>query len=142
MNTYNVEFELLDPLCMPEMMTAKSAGYDLKARLDKEVQIYPGEIKVIPLGFILHMPSQLEFQIRPRSGLAVKGLSINNTPGTVDSDYKQEVKVILINHGEREITIKPYDRVCQGIFNELPKIISNAKIKEEIRGGGFGSTGV
>ena len=130
---------------LPSYKTDGSSGMDLMAFLDKPVTILPLKSKLIPTGLSIAIPNNTEVQIRPRSGLAVKNnISVLNTPGTVDSDYRGEIKVILYNHGDKEFTVSNEDRIAQMIL--VPVIKANFEevenLPETIRGdGGFGSTG-
>jgi len=130
---------------IPEYKTSGSSGLDLQAFIKKDVILKPKEIILVPTGLSIAVEDNLEVQIRPRSGLAAKNkISILNTPGTIDSDYRGEIKVILINLGEKNFLIKKGDRIAQmvlcpvvkaefEIVNELPKTIRGMR--------GFGSTG-
>jgi dUTP pyrophosphatase len=133
-------------LPLPQFMTKGSAGMDLYANVKEEVIVNPGCIKLIPTGIAVTLPEGYEAQIRPRSGLALKhGISFVNTPGTVDSDYRGEINLILINFGESPFQIKRGDRVAQMVINkvEIPEVIEVDELEETGRGaGGFGSTGV
>ena len=131
-------------IILPEYKTDGSSGMDLMANVEQTVKILPGEKKIISTGIMVAIPEQYEIQIRPRSGLAAKnGISVLNTPGTIDSDYRGEIKVILINLGKDIFEIKKNDRiaqmiVCPIIKAELKEVES---LPETIRGGGgFGST--
>ena len=131
-------------IILPEYKTDGSSGMDLMANVEQTVKILPGEKKIISTGIMVAIPEQYEIQIRPRSGLAAKnGISILNTPGTIDSDYRGEIKVILINLGKYTFEINKNDRiaqmiVCPIIKAELKEVES---LPETIRGGGgFGST--
>ena len=131
-------------IILPEYKTDGSSGMDLMANVEQTVRILPGEKKIISTGIMVAIPKQYEIQIRPRSGLAAKnGISILNTPGTIDSDYRGEIKVILINLGKYTFEINKNDRiaqmiVCPIIKAELKEVES---LPETIRGGGgFGST--
>ena len=137
----------------PEYATEGSAGFDFRADIDGPITI-PGcksgdNIKIIPTGLYFELPTNLELQVRPRSGLAAKsGVTVLNSPGTVDSDYRGEVKVILINHKQETFTINPGDRIAQGVIanvtaKQMVKFIKTDQLSETDRGeGGFGSTGV
>lgn len=126
-------------------MSSAASGYDLYAAVEGEVVLHPGERKLIPTGFALAMPEGLEAQIRPRSGLALKhGITCLNTPGTIDADYRGEVKVLLINLGQEPFAIARNERIAQMVFQEVPQIqieeVEN--LSETVRGaGGFGHTG-
>ena len=130
---------------LPNYQTEGSVGMDLSASIDKNIDINPGEWKLIPSGIAISLPENLEAQVRPRSGLAVKyGVTVLNSPGTIDTDYRGEVKVILINHSSEVFTVKNNERIAQIVFNEVKKI--NLKEVDDLdgtnRGGkGFGSTG-
>ena len=131
-------------IILPEYKTDGSSGMDLMANVEQTVKILPGEKKIISTGIMVAIPEQYEIQIRPRSGLAAKnGISVLNTPGTIDSDYRGEIKVILINLGKDIFEINKNDRiaqmiVCPIIKAELKEVES---LPETIRGGGgFGST--
>ena len=132
-------------IILPEYKTDGSSGMDLMANVEQTVKILPGEKKIISTGIMVAIPKQYELQIRPRSGLAAKnGISVLNTPGTIDSDYRGEIKVILINLGKDIFEIKKNDRiaqmiVCPIIKAELEEVES---LPKTVRGkGGFGSTG-
>ena len=131
-------------IILPEYKTDGSSGMDLMANVEQTVKILPGEKKIISTGIMVAIPEQYEIQIRPRSGLAAKnGISVLNTPGTIDSDYRGEIKVILINLGKDIFQINKNDRiaqmiVCPIIRVELKEVES---LPETVRGeGGFGST--
>ena len=131
---------------LPDYETSGSAGMDVAAALDEEVTVAPGEIVLIPTGFAVAIPPGFEMQVRPRSGLAVKhGVTIVNSPGTIDSDYRGEVKIGLINLGRREYTIRRGDRVAQLVLAPVSRtrLVVVAQLDETARGvGGFGHTGV
>ncbi|AHB01565.1 deoxyuridine 5'-triphosphate nucleotidohydrolase [Brucella ceti TE28753-12] len=134
-------------LDLPAYETAGSAGMDLRAAVaeDRQIVLLPGRRTLVPTGLILEIPQGYEVQIRPRSGLAFKnGITCLNTPGTIDSDYRGEVKVLLINLGDDDFRIERGMRIAQAVFAPViqPKIEERAKISETARGaGGFGSTG-
>ena len=131
---------------MPKYETIGSSGMDLAADIDEKIEIKPGETKTIPTGLSVSIPQEFEIQIRPRSGLAAKHqLSVLNTPGTIDADYRGEIKVILINLGKKSFIVERGLRIAQMVLCPLIK----AKIKEvetldgTTRGSaGFGSTGI
>jgi dUTP pyrophosphatase len=131
-------------IILPEYKTDGSSGMDLMANVEQTVKILPGEKKIISTGIMVAIPEQYEIQIRPRSGLAAKsGISVLNTPGTIDSDYRGEIKVILINLGKDIFKIKKNDRIAQMIVCPIIKVeleeVEN--LPETVRGkGGFGST--
>ena len=130
---------------LPTYKTSGSSGMDLVAYIKNKITINPGKTAMIPTGIAVAIPNNYEIQIRPRSGLAAKkGISVLNTPGTVDSDYRGEIKIILINLSKKTFVVKSGDRIAQIILCPIAK----AKFKEvkkltkTIRGkGGFGSTG-
>ena len=122
-----------------------AAGADLKADITEALPINPGERKMIPTGIHMAIPSGYEGQVRPRSGLALKkGLTVLNSPGTIDSDYRGEVKVILVNLGMEKVNIMPGERIAQLVIAEVSAAVFNysSTLPESGRGsGGFGSTG-
>jgi dUTP pyrophosphatase len=129
---------------IPAYKTLHSAGADIFACLDQELILKAGEIQLVPTGFSLEIPEGYEVQIRPRSGMAISGISIPNAPGTIDADYRGEVKIILINLGKNDFTIKNGDRIAQMVLAKVEK--AEFAVEEELsetgRGsGGFGSTG-
>ncbi|GIO66878.1 MAG TPA: dUTP diphosphatase [Paenibacillus cookii] len=134
-----------DDVKLPEKMSSGASGYDLHAAVEEPVVLHPGERKLIPTGFALAMPEGLEAQIRPRSGLALKhGITCLNTPGTIDADYRGEVKVLLINLGQEPFEIARNERIAQMVFQEVPPIRLEQveRLSETVRGaGGFGHTG-
>lgn len=131
-------------LALPAYETAGSAGMDVRAA--ESLTIAPGKRGLAGTGFAFAIPAGYEIQVRPRSGLAFKkGISIPNTPGTIDSDYRGELKVILINHGEEDFVIERGDRIAQIIVAPVQRgvLVEVADLDETDRGsGGFGSTGV
>lgn len=137
---------------LPTYSTEYSVGMDLRANLkneegnDKVISIVPGERVLIPTGLYLSIPYGYEGQIRPRSGLAVKyGLTVLNSPGTIDADYRGEIKVCLINHGNDTFAIHHGDRIAQIVFAKVEQVqlIEVDKLDDTERGvGGFGHTGV
>jgi dUTP pyrophosphatase len=132
----------------PEYQTEGAAGFDFRANIDEPITLEPNDIKIIPTGLYFELPTSLELQVRPRSGLAAKhGVTVLNSPGTIDSDYRGEVMVILINHGKEPFKIEHGDRIAQGVINS---VMSKETIRFELvdelgdteRGEGkFGSTG-
>ena len=130
---------------LPAYETASSAGMDLRAFIDADVVLKPFERKLIPTGLYIELPDGYEAQIRPRSGLAIKsGITVLNSPGTIDADYRGEIKVILINLSNQEFTIKSGERICQMVIakHEKAEFIEVEEISETERGaGGFGHTG-
>jgi dUTP pyrophosphatase len=132
-------------LPLPKYMSDHAAGMDLYAALADQEIIPPGEWKLVPTGISIALPDGYEAQVRPRSGLALKqGISILNTPGTVDADYRGEVGVILMNHGKQDLIIKRGDRIAQMIVNKVERISFEevAELPASNRGaGGFGHSG-
>ena len=130
---------------LPTYKTEGSSGMDVMAFLESSVKITPNSSALIPTGISIAIPKDVEIQIRPRSGLAAKSnISVLNTPGTIDSDYRGELKVILFNHGSKEFIVNNKDRIAQIILMPILKIdfeeVDN--LPETVRGsGGFGSTG-
>ena len=131
---------------LPEYATEHSAGMDLIAANKQPIIIKIGEIQLIPTGIAIALPDSFEAQIRPRSGLAVKhGITVANSPGTIDSDYRGEIKVILINLGKEDFIIEKGMRIAQMIISKYERILwkESNTLEETVRGsGGFGSTGV
>ncbi len=132
---------------LPEYATPGAAGMDLRAWLpDGPVTLAPFERKLIPTGIRLEIPSGFECQIRPRSGLALKhGVTVLNTPGTIDSDYRGYVGVILVNLGQDPFTIESGERICQMVFAKVEQVtLTNADILSDTKRGegGFGHSGV
>jgi len=130
---------------LPRYMTEASAGMDICAAVDDEETLLPGERRLIPTGIAVALPPDYEAQIRPRSGLAVEtGVTLLNSPGTIDADYRGEVKVLVINHGAKPFVIKRGDRIAQMVIHRVYRasweITDGLEITE--RGdGGFGHTG-
>ena len=130
---------------LPEYKTNGASGMDLLAFIEKPINLKPKTSSLVPTGLSVAFSEEYEIQIRPRSGLAAKNnISVLNTPGTIDSDYRGEIKVIIYNHGEKDFIINSGDRIAQMILAPVAKIeleeIDN--LPETIRGeGGFGSTG-
>ena len=130
---------------IPKYKTDGSSGVDLSAFLDKEVVIKPNSSELIPTGLQVAIPEELEIQIRPRSGLAAKeNIGVLNSPGTIDSDYRGELKIILFNHGNKDFIINNGDRIAQMVLVPILKMEFEEvdSLPDTIRGqGGFGSTG-
>ena len=130
---------------MPVRMTEDAAGFDLHAAVAEPVKIGIGEIKLVPCGFAMAIPKRHEAQVRPRSGLATKhGITLVNTPGTIDSDYRGEVCVALINLGKAEFVVERNMRVAQMVVMPVPEVrlVEVEDLDETARGkGGFGHTG-
>ena len=136
----------LDPeVLLPSYKTRGSSGMDLMAFLKEPIKILPSTSCLIPTGISIAIPEDVEIQIRPRSGLAAKSnISVLNTPGTIDSDYRGELKIILFNHGKKDFIVNNNDRVAQMVLMPVLKIDFEEvnELPDTIRGsGGFGSTG-
>ena len=136
----------LDPAVkIPDYKTIGSSGMDLMAFIKKPIIVKSNTSTIIPTGLSLAFSSQYEIQIRPRSGLAAKNqISVLNTPGTIDSDYRGEIKIIIFNHGNKDFTINNEDRIAQMVLTPVVKmeLEETEKLPETVRGeGGFGSTG-
>ena len=130
---------------LPKYQTEGSVGMDLSAFIENDILIKPNERELIPTGIAVSLPQNIEGQVRPRSGLSLKyGITVLNSPGTIDSDYRGEIKVILINHGNEDFIIKNNDRIAQLVFNEVVKV-SFKEVKDLDQTSrnqkGFGSTG-
>ena len=143
-----LEIEILpgnEDLGLPAYATEGSAGMDLKAALTDELVLKPGERGVVPTGLRMAIPQGFEGCVRPRSGLAMKqGLTLTNAPGTIDSDYRGEVKILVINLGKEPVTLKRGDRVAQLLISPVAKahIRQARNLDDTTRGaGGFGHTG-
>ena len=130
---------------LPKYKTEGSSGLDLMAFIEKSIKLNPNESVLVPTGISVAIAEDLEIQIRPRSGLAAKSnISVLNTPGTIDSDYRGEIKVILLNHGNNEFIINNKDRIAQMVLAPIIKAEFEEvdELPDTIRGeGGFGSTG-
>jgi len=136
----------LDPsVQLPSYKTNGASGMDLMAFIEKPINLEPGKSCLIPTGLSVAFSQEYEIQIRPRSGLAAKNnISVLNTPGTIDSDYRGEIKIILFNHSNDNFTINKNDRVAQMVLTPIIKmeLEETNELPESIRGeGGFGSTG-
>lgn len=135
-------------LALPAYQTDGAAGLDLAAAIPdgETLRLKPGQVLAVPTGLMLEMPKGLEAQVRPRSGLALRNaVTVLNSPGTIDSDYRGEIQVILINHGAKAFDIRRGDRIAQLVFAAVTqaKLVTAAKLSATKRGaGGFGSTGV
>ncbi|OUU02065.1 MAG: deoxyuridine 5'-triphosphate nucleotidohydrolase [Bacteroidetes bacterium TMED39] len=129
----------------PEYQTEGSSGVDLQANITKSVSLKPLERVLIPTGIKIEMPTGLEAQIRPRSGLALKrGVSCLNTPGTIDADYRGEIKVLMVNLSNEEVILAPRERIAQMVFGKIEKVNfkSVQNLSDTKRGhGGYGHTG-
>ncbi|GMV06672.1 MAG: deoxyuridine 5'-triphosphate nucleotidohydrolase [Gemmatimonadota bacterium] len=130
-------------LPLPERATPHAAGYDVRSV--EEVTLAPGEIRLVPTGLVMELPEDLECQVRPRSGLALKhGITLPNSPGTIDPDYRGELRVIMQNLGPAAVTLSRGERIAQLVFArfETPLVEEARELSDTHRGeGGFGSTG-
>ena len=131
---------------LPSYKSSGAAGADISAHLASPLTLHPGEFKAVPTGLYMEIPEGYEVQVRPRSGLALRyGVTVLNAPGTIDSDYRGEVKVILINHSDRDFIISDGDRIAQIVVAQavrLPFAEADDLSATERGEGGFGSTGV
>ena len=141
-----VAVDLDDGATLPEYASPGSAGADLSAHIDGTITIPPGGRAAVPTGLRIAIPRGYEGQVRPRSGLALKhGIGVLNSPGTIDSDYRGELQIILMNYGEKDFQITSGDRIAQLVIAAVERAdyISSSRLDETERGdGGFGSTGV
>ena len=146
----SIDFLRLDPeknkdIPLPRYMTAQSAGMDIHAALEEDLVLDCGQTCLVPTGFAMALPAGFEAQIRPRSGLAVKyGITIVNAPGTIDADYRGEVKIGLINLGPQPVTLKRGDRIAQMVVQRVVQARVNeveSLEKTDRSSGGFGHTG-
>lgn len=146
--SYSVQLKRLpgnEDVHLPQKMSELASGFDLYAAVAEPVTLQPGERVLVPTGIAISMPGELEAQIRPRSGLAFKhGITCLNTPGTIDADYRGEIKVLLINLGQAPFTIERNERIAQMVFQVVPQVQFEhvAELSDTVRGsGGFGHTG-
>lgn len=134
-----------DKLAMPMRMTEHAAGFDLSAAVEQPITLEPGDIRLIPCGFAMAIPHGYEAQVRPRSGLASRhGITMINAPGTIDSDYRGEVQVPLVNHGKAPFVIERGTRIAQMLILPVPEseMLEVDELDATERGtGGFGHTG-
>ena len=134
-----------DDLPLPERATAGSAGFDLRACVMEPVVLAPGARALVPTGFAMALPPGYEGQVRPRSGLALRqGLTLLNSPGTIDSDYRGEIAVVAVNLGQEPVTIRRGDRIAQLVIASVTaaRLIESPRLPPSTRGpGGFGHTG-
>lgn len=147
MRKINVKVEKINKEAqLPCYMSKHASGMDLCACLDKKVKLKHMEVALIPTGIRMSIPAGYEIQVRPRSGLAFKyGISVLNTPGTIDADYRGEIKVILINFGKKVFVVNPNDRIAQLVLAKVERAeIKTVKSLDETKrgSGGFGHTGV
>ncbi len=135
-----------EDLPLPHRASAQAAGLDLLAAIDAPLEIAPGGFALVPTGIAIALPAGFEAQVRPRSGLAARhGVTVLNTPGTVDADYRGEVKVILVNFGDRPFLVERGMRIAQMVIAALPpvRLVACDALPDTARGaGGFGSTGI
>ncbi|QVL57453.1 MAG: dUTP diphosphatase [Simkaniaceae bacterium] len=145
MNSYSVPTLIEEGAELPTYGSVEAAGADVRAHITEEIILYPGESKLIPTGLCFEIPKGFEIQVRPRSGLALKhGITVLNTPGTIDSDYRGKVGIILINHGKESFAVTPKMRIAQLVFAPVLQAcyIEGECLKATERGeGGFGHTG-
>lgn len=146
MNGPTVLYRMLRPDAQPpSQMTAGAAGFDLCAAMDASLTLTPGARALVPTGLALAIPEGYEGQVRPRSGLALKhGVTLLNSPGTIDADYRGELGVILVNLGDAPFVVAPGDRIAQIVFAAVVPLALQAvsELPSSVRGaGGFGSTG-
>jgi dUTP pyrophosphatase len=147
--SYQVKIKKLpgnEDMALPRKMSEWASGFDLFAAVGEPVTIRPGERALIPTGISISMPPELEAQVRPRSGLALRhGITCLNSPGTIDADYRGEIKVILINLGQEDFVVNRGERIAQLVFQTVPKVelTETDELDGTERGaGGFGHTGV
>lgn len=130
---------------LPKRMSDWAAGFDIHAAVSEPLTLAPGQRALVPTGFAMAMPRELEAQVRPRSGLALKhGITCLNSPGTIDADYRGEVKVLLVNLGQEPFTIERGERIAQVVFQLVPQVELSevSELPDTDRGaGGFGHTG-
>ena len=135
-----------EDMSLPKYMTEHASGMDLSAAVKEDTVLKPGEIKLVPTGIQIGIPPGYEGQVRPRSGLALKhGISIVNSPGTIDADYRGEVGVILVNLGKKDFLIRRGDRIAQLVINKVARanLVYVDKLAKTSRNeGGFGHTGL
>lgn len=131
-------------LPLPERATEHAAGYDIRSA-EEAVTLQPGEIRLVATGLVMELPSDMECQVRPRSGLALRhGITLPNSPGTIDPDYRGELRVIMQNLGPESVTLQRGERIAQLVFARFrtPEVVEVAELSSTERGhGGFGSTG-
>jgi len=147
MTSATVRFKRLSPFAqLPAYQTEHSAGMDLHAAIEESVTIPPKGIRMVPLGFAMAIPPGFEAQVRPRSGLGAKyGITLPNAPGTIDSDYRGEVQIPLINHGDTSFVVEPGMRIAQMVIAPVMRCALEEvdELDATERGdGGFGSTGI
>ena len=147
MDTISIKLQVLAHACrpLPAYATAQSSGVDLRAALSQGLDIAPGQRVLIPTGIAIAVPEGFEAQVRPRSGLAIKhGITMLNSPGTIDSDYRGEIKVIAINHGSESFRVEPGERIAQLVIAPVLQaqwLEVEALDDTDRAAGGFGHTG-
>ena len=149
MNEVNVKIKRINPdfnnIELPVYSTPDSSGMDIRAALMEDLYIHPGEIILVPTNLSVEIPQGYEIQVRPRSGLAIKnGIGVLNSPGTIDADYRGEIKIILFNFGKIDFKISSGDRIAQIVLSKVytVKLIESGDLSSSTRGeGGFGHTG-
>lgn len=145
LNSLDVPVLIEDEKCLPHYATEEAAGADVKAYISESMRILPGQSALVPTGIRFALPKGYEIQVRPRSGLALKhSITVLNSPGTIDSDYRGELKVILINHGMEDFVITPGMRIAQIVIAPVLRasFILSSELAATGRGmGGFGHTG-
>ncbi len=131
-------------LPLPQRATPHASGFDVRSA-EADFELAPGEIRTVPTGFVMELPEDVECQVRPRSGLAARhGIMLPNSPGTIDPDYRGELRIILLNGGPDPVHIARGERIAQLVFSRflVPEVIEVAEVADTERGeGGFGSTG-
>lgn len=134
-----------DDIQLPAYATNGSAGMDVRAAIDGQMYVEPGEIFIVPTNLVVEIPEGYEIQVRARSGLAAKhGIAVLNAPGTIDSDYRGEIKIILINHSKEQFNIYRGDRIAQLVVSKVyhAQFQQSEELNDSLRGkGGFGHTG-
>ena len=145
--SFTVSFRRLESnpdLPLPNRATPHAAGYDVRSA-ETDVHLHPGEIRLVSTGLVMELPEGVECQVRPRSGLALKhGVTLPNSPGTIDPDYRGELRIIMQNLGSEVVTLARGERIAQLVFArfEAPDVVEVQQVSETSRGdGGFGSTG-
>jgi dUTP pyrophosphatase len=145
MKRLTIRLTAADPKLVPTYATPFAAGADVRANTKEPIMIEPGASMLIPTGLKMQVPDGYEIQVRPRSGLALRDqITVLNTPGTIDSDYRGEIGVILINHGKKPFTIEPQMRIAQLVLAAVLQadFVLQEKLEESVRGsGGFGHSG-
>lgn len=149
-NLVNIKFKKINDnfsdIQLPEYATEGSAGMDIRAAISENIIIEPGKIELIPTNLQVEIPEGFELQVRPRSGLAINnGIGILNSPGTIDSDYRGEIKIILINLGKEPFIVKRGDRIAQLVLSKYYRAeieIADELTESKRNSGGFGHTGI